>query len=80
MSAFRYESKSNVITFQSGLKVELFSVAALQNKNVKLELQNFREPEEKPSDDYFFTLSENKKFILRKFTRTEFKQLKRQTK
>ena len=80
MSAFRYESKSNVIEFKNGLKVELFSVNDLRNKNLKLDLQNFRNPGEKSSDDYYFTLSDNKKFILQKFTRTEFRNLKGQTK
>lgn len=80
MSAFRYESKSNIIVFQSGLKVELFSANELKNKNLKLDLQNIRGEDEKASDSYYFTLSENKKFILQKFTRTEFKTIKNQTK
>lgn len=80
MSAFRYESKNNIVEFQSGLKVELFSVDELKNKNIKLNLQNFRRVDEKAPDDYYFTLSANKKFILQKFTRTEFKQLKQQAK
>ena len=80
MSAFRYESKSNIIVFQSGLKVELFSANELKDKNLKLELQNFRSVDQKASNDYYFTLSDNKKFILQKFTRTEFKNIKVQTK
>lgn len=80
MSSFRYESKSNVIVFQNGLKVELFSANELKDKNLKLELQNFRSVDQKASNDYYFTLSDNKKFILQKFTRTEFKNIKVQTK
>ncbi len=80
MSAFRYENKNNIIEFQSGLKVELFSINKLRNVNSKLSLQNYKTVDEKPSDDYYFTLSANKKFILQKFTRTEFKKLERQIK
>ena len=80
MSAFRYESKNNIIEFQSGLKVELFSINELRNVNSKLNLQNFKTVDVKPSDDYYFTLSADKKFILQKFTRTEFKMKERQTK
>lgn len=80
MSVFRYESKNNIIVFQSGLKVELFSVNDLKNKNIKLNLQNFKADDKKSSDDYYFTLSTNKKFILQKFTKTEFKKIERQTK
>lgn len=79
MSSFRYETKNNIIEFKSGLKVELFSVNELKNKNLKLDLQNFRGVDE-GSYDYYFTLSDNKKFILQKFTRTEFKTIKNQTK
>ena len=74
MSAFRFEKKRNVIEFKSGLKVELFSVEELKNKNVKLDLESFNKVGTNSSIEYYFTLSKDKKFILRKFVETEFKQ------
>ena len=46
----------------------------LKNKNVKLDLESFNKVGTNSSIEYYFTLSKDKKFILRKFVETEFKQ------
>lgn len=72
MSAFRFKDKNNVIEFQSGLKVELFSYSFLKDKNLKLDFNKIRK-ENPINEDYIFEISKNGKYILQKYTRTEFK-------
>lgn len=76
MSSFRFKEKTNVIEFQSGLKVELFSSDFLRNKELELNLDNFKRAEF-VDDDYVFEISQDGRYILQRYTRTEFKSRKR---
>lgn len=73
MSSFRYENKVNVIEFQGGLKVELFSAELLKDKKINLDLSKVLMTEQGNQGEYVFLLSRDNRYILRKFTKTEFK-------
>lgn len=77
MSQFRFKEKSNIIQFESGLKVELFSADVLVKNNLKVNYSMLMSGDKKQHNDYFFKISDDGKYILRKFLQTEFKSKKR---
>lgn len=74
MTIFRYADKSNIIEFESGLKVELFSANKLTSKGIAVDFSKILTTEPSNKGDYVFDISANGKYILQKFTRTEFKR------
>lgn len=73
MSSFRFEEKSNIIEFDSGLKVEIFSAQKLTVQGFKVDFSKLISSDKFKADDYVFLISEDGKYILRRFTKTEFK-------
>lgn len=74
MTKFRYADKSNIIEFESGLKVELFSASNLTSKGVNVDTSKILTIEPLNKDEYVFNISENGKYILQRFTKTALKR------
>ena len=73
MSSFRFEEKSNIIEFDNGLKVEIFSAQKLTIQGFKVDFSKLISSDKFKDNDYIFLISDDGKYILRRFTKTEFK-------
>jgi len=73
MTKFRYADKSNIIEFESGLKVELFSASNLISKGFSVDANRILLSEPKNLGHYVFGLSGDGKTIMQMFTQTKFK-------
>lgn len=73
MSSFRFKDKSNVIEFESGLKVEIFSGQKLFSEGFQVDFSKLMSENTLKNKNYVFSISNDGKYILRKFTKTEFK-------
>ena len=73
MSKFRYLNKSNIIMFENGLKVKLFSGKKLIANGHSFEKTKLLTTEPSNKDYYIFGISQDKKYIMQKFTYTKLK-------
>lgn len=74
MTKFRYANKSNIIEFESGLKVELFSANKLISKGVSVDTSKILTATPLNEDEYVFDISANGKYILQRFTKIALKR------
>lgn len=73
MTKFRFEDKRNVIEFENGLKVELFSANELIQKGYEVDNRKLLTSAPLYAEFYTFDLSADGKTILQKFTKTKIK-------
>ena len=73
MTRFRFEGKRNVIEFENGLKVELFSANELTSNGITVDKSRILTTEPLHTEFYTFDLSADGKTILQKFTKTKIK-------
>lgn len=74
MTKFRFANKSNIIEFESGLKVELFSGNKLAANGYTVDKAKLLVTEPSNKQRYYFTISTNAKYILQRFTAKELKK------
>ena len=73
MTKFRFVSKSNVIEFESGLKVELLSGDKLVANGFTVDKTKMLQNQPANKGYYVFGLSANGNYIIQKFTYTKLK-------
>jgi hypothetical protein len=73
MTKFRFSNKLNVIKFNNGLEVELFSANQLVANGFAVDTSKVLTSDPLNKDYYVFGLSANKKYIMQLFTKTKLK-------
>lgn len=73
MTKFRFSNKLNVIKFNNGLEVELFSANQLVANGVTVDSSKLLTSDPLNKGYYVFGLSANKKYIMQLFTKTKLK-------
>ena len=74
MTKFRFSNKSNVIKFNNGLEVELFSANQLVANGISVDASKLLVKEPTNRNDYLFDISEDKKYILQKYAVNKYKK------
>jgi len=76
MTRFRFKDKSNIIAFENGLKVEIFSANQLIQNGIQVDASKLANSSLE-NNGYTFKITEDGKYILQQYTQKEFKSRKK---